>query len=122
MTRRYAWYLWYMLTAVVCQPIDLDHPIDLSHTYRDRVTTCWVPRQRFAVFDFQRQNLDSNVGPIVTESFATPEHCGTHLDAPYHFNQAGWKLEEIPFQRMIAEGKYIRKIFTRTQFRFKNEM
>ncbi|ODN00638.1 Kynurenine formamidase [Orchesella cincta] len=33
-------------------------------------------------------------------SFCMGEHGGTHVDAPYHFNPLGWKLSEIPVERL----------------------
>ena len=29
------------------------------------------------------------------------EHGGTHLDAPFHFNAAGWTVDQIPQDRLI---------------------
>lgn len=34
-------------------------------------------------------------------NFEGCEHGGTHIDAPSHFNKAGWKLHEIPLDRLI---------------------
>ena len=34
--------------------------------------------------------------------FATPEHLGTHLDAPIHFAESGWTNAEIPLGRFLA--------------------
>jgi len=34
--------------------------------------------------------------------FATPEHLGTHLDAPIHFAENGWTNAEIPLDRFMA--------------------
>jgi kynurenine formamidase len=31
-----------------------------------------------------------------------PEHFGTHIDAPVHFDPHGWKVAEIPLVRLIA--------------------
>jgi len=76
--------------------------IDLSHSYVPGVTTCWNPTQLFKVFDVQT-GLGPN-GQIISESFSTPEHCGTHLDSPFHFDPVGWKLEDIPLDRMVVEG------------------
>jgi len=76
--------------------------IDLCHSYRYGVTTCWDPTQRFKVFDVNKGSGPN--GAYTTESFSTPEHCGTHLDSPFHFNPVGWKLEDIPLHRMVVEG------------------
>lgn len=75
--------------------------IDLCHGYQNQSTTCWNPSQRFEIFGVQRGN---NPKWYSTQSFSVSEHCGTHLDAPYHFYQDGWKLDDIPLERMIVEG------------------
>lgn len=78
--------------------------IDLCHGYLNQSTTCWNPTQRFEIFGVQR-----GVNPkwYSTQSFSVSEHCGTHLDAPYHFYQDGWKLNDIPLERMIVEGVHL---------------
>jgi kynurenine formamidase len=35
-------------------------------------------------------------------SFATPEHGGTHLDAPMHFHEGGAAADAIPLERLVA--------------------
>jgi len=40
-------------------------------------------------------------------SFSSPEHLGTHLDAPVHFGEGGWSNVEIPLQRLFARGVVI---------------
>lgn len=40
-------------------------------------------------------------------SFASPEHLGTHLDAPIHFGEGRWTSAQIPPQRLIAPGAVI---------------
>ena len=34
--------------------------------------------------------------------FTTAEHGGTHLDAPFHFAEHGWKADDIPVSRFIG--------------------
>lgn len=79
--------------------------IDLGHSYRFRTTTCWDPTQRFNIYDVHTGPGPN--GPYITESFSTPEHCGTHLDAPFHFNPTGWKLQDIPLYRTVVEGVHV---------------
>lgn len=40
-------------------------------------------------------------------SFASPEHLGTHLDAPLHFGEGRWSSEQIPLRRLFARGALI---------------
>lgn len=37
-------------------------------------------------------------------NFSSPEHLGTHIDAPIHFGKDGWTTSEIPLQRLFARG------------------
>jgi kynurenine formamidase len=32
------------------------------------------------------------------------EHCGTHLDAPRHFDEGGLSLHEVPLERLVLPG------------------
>lgn len=34
--------------------------------------------------------------------FTSPEHLGTHLDAPVHFAEGGWSAAEVPVDRLVA--------------------
>ncbi len=40
-------------------------------------------------------------------SFCTPEHGGTHLDAPLHFSAAGKPTDKIPLEQLVAPGVVI---------------
>jgi kynurenine formamidase len=40
-------------------------------------------------------------------AFATPEHGGTHLDAPIHFSAGRWTADEIPVERLIGPAVVI---------------
>ncbi len=40
-------------------------------------------------------------------SFSSPEHLGTHLDAPIHFGEGGWTSAEIPLSRLFGPGVVI---------------
>lgn len=36
-----------------------------------------------------------------------PLHWGTHIDAPYHFNQKGWTVDQIPLEILIGSARVI---------------
>jgi kynurenine formamidase len=40
-------------------------------------------------------------------SFSSPEHLGTHIDAPIHFSEGGLTLAEIPVNKLIGPGVLI---------------
>jgi kynurenine formamidase len=75
--------------------------VDLSHSY-DEETLYW-PTSPSA---FELESLHH--GPTEAgyfysaKTFCTPEHGGTHLDAPIHFAEGAWTSEEIPIDRLIG--------------------
>lgn len=42
-----------------------------------------------------------------SNALSTPEHGGTHLDAPIHFGEGRWASDEIPVDRLIGPGVVI---------------
>ncbi|XP_014293134.2 kynurenine formamidase-like [Halyomorpha halys] len=78
--------------------------IDLSYPY-DENTPYWITE---IPFRFIKMIADSTRGYwYASNQFETAEHGGTHLDAPYHFNEVGWKLSEIPLSRLITTGVFL---------------
>ncbi|MGH9379770.1 MAG: cyclase family protein [Thermoanaerobaculia bacterium] len=80
--------------------------VDLSHTY-DETTLYWPTSPS----RFERTVLSH--GPTEGGFFysagtvATPEHGGTHLDAPIHFAADGWTADAIPLDRLIGPAVVI---------------
>ncbi|MCP4004180.1 MAG: cyclase family protein [bacterium] len=84
-----------------------DHQlIDLSHSYGD--DTLYWPTSPSR---FEKQQLA--YGPTdggwfySSNSVCTPEHGGTHLDAPIHFAADGLTTDQIPLKNLIAPGVVI---------------
>ena len=82
------------------QMVDLSHPFDQSTIYWPTSPT--------------RFSLDTLAfGPAEggyfysSMSIATPEHGGTHLDAPMHFSESGDASDEIPLERLIGPAVVI---------------
>jgi kynurenine formamidase len=75
--------------------------VDLSHAYDD--STLYWPTSPSA---FELEQLawgPSGAGFFYSANrFRTPEHGGTHLDAPIHFAEGRWTVGEIPLERLIA--------------------
>jgi kynurenine formamidase len=76
--------------------------IDLSHTINPTIP--YFPTQ--ARFNFTQRTVQwaNNESSFFYSSntFITSEHMGTHIDAPYHFSQTGWKVDEIPLKHLIS--------------------
>lgn len=75
--------------------------VDLSHPF-DATTLYWPTSPS----SFELKRLASGKTPggyfYSANSFCTPEHGGTHLDAPVHFAEKGRTADQIPLRQLIA--------------------
>jgi kynurenine formamidase len=85
------------------QPIDLAKArvIDLTHPFDDK--TIYWPTSPSA---FEIKSLANGMTPggwfYASNSICTPEHGGTHLDAPLHFSKDGRPADQVPPRQLIA--------------------
>ncbi|KAF6208240.1 hypothetical protein GE061_016692 [Apolygus lucorum] len=77
-------------------------PIDLGYGY-DEKTIEYPGGEKF---NYRKMWAGNNPAGVfyAANDFATAEHCGTHLDAPYHFNKNGRKVGDIPLDRLITKA------------------
>ncbi len=75
--------------------------VDLTHTF-DKTTIYW-PTSPSA---FELKSLADGQTPggwfYRSNAFCTPEHGGTHLDAPSHFAKEGRSADQIPVRQLIG--------------------
>ena len=80
--------------------------IDLTHAYGADTVFWPTSPSKFAL-----QKLASGMTEggyfYAANAFCTPEHGGTHLDAPIHFSERGQTLEQIPLAKLIAPAVVI---------------
>src|SRR5215210_7025842 len=80
--------------------------VDLTHSF-DEKTLYW-PTSPSA---FQLTELQKGKTPggwfYSANSFCTPEHGGTHLDAPIHFGEGRRTADQIPMRQLIAPAVVI---------------
>lgn len=88
--------------TLIHSAINLPLIVDLTHTITPNIP--YFPSQTRFNFTkiFAGWVNDENPFFYSTNSFTTSEHMGTHLDAPYHFNTKGWKVDEIPMEYLIS--------------------
>lgn len=80
--------------------------VDLSHVYNDETLYWPTSPSKFALDELAYG--DTPDGYFYSAyTMSTPEHGGTHLDAPIHFAARGQTAEAIPLQRLIAAGVVI---------------
>lgn len=79
--------------------------VDLSHSF-DEQTIYWPTEDGFR---FVKQQADFTKGGYfyAANVFTTPEHGGTHIDAPIHFFKDRHTVDKIPLDRLIAEAAVV---------------
>lgn len=92
-------------TARSMEPSDY-RIVDLGHAYDD--DTLYWPTSP-SRFELRQLSYGDTAGGWFYSSFSicTPEHGGTHLDAPRHFAEDGVTTDAIPLENLIAPGVVI---------------
>jgi kynurenine formamidase len=79
--------------------------VDLSHEYSDQAIF-WPTAEGFRL-----EKVADGITPqgyyYAANTFATAEHGGTHLDAPVHFAQGRWSVEQIPLEQLIGDAAVV---------------
>ena len=75
--------------------------VDLSHAF-DEKTLYWPTSP--SSFELKKLSFGDTPGGwfYAANSLCTPEHGGTHLDAPIHFSKDGKTIDQIPLRQLIA--------------------
>jgi kynurenine formamidase len=79
--------------------------VDLSHDYSDQ-TVFWPTAEGFRL-DKVADGMTPQGYYYAANTFATAEHGGTHLDAPVHFAQGRWSVDQIPLEQLIGVAAVI---------------
>jgi kynurenine formamidase len=89
--------------AAQAQPVDLKgfRVVDLTYPF-DEKTIYWPTSP--TSFQLERLSYGKTEGGwfYASNSFCTPEHGGTHLDAPIHFGEGKRTADQIPVEQLIA--------------------
>ncbi len=75
--------------------------VDLSHAYGDETVYWPTAASRFELTELAYGRTDAGYFYSAYE-LSTPEHGGTHLDAPIHFFEGGLDVASIPLERLVA--------------------
>ncbi len=79
--------------------------VDLSHEYSDQAIF-WPTAESFRL-DKVADGMTPQGYYYAANNFAGAEHGGTHIDAPVHFAQGRWSVEQIPPDRLIGEAAVV---------------
>ena len=75
--------------------VDLSYPLNAKSAY-------W-PGENYKPFDLRTIATLERDG-VLSKSFSTPEHLGTHLDAPNHFERTGKSVDQLDPRDLFATG------------------
>jgi kynurenine formamidase len=79
--------------------------VDLSHEYSDQ-SIFWPTAESFRL-DKVADGMTPQGYYYAANNFASAEHGGTHVDAPVHFAQGRWTVEQIPLQQLVGDAAVI---------------
>jgi kynurenine formamidase len=82
--------------AVVFRYVDLTHDLSSDSIF-------WPTGEMFQLTKVADGVTDKGYY-YASNSFSGNEHGGTHLDAPVHFAQGHWTVEQIPLDRLIGSA------------------
>jgi kynurenine formamidase len=85
--------------------IDRAKIVDLTYTF-DAQTIYW-PTEPPLTHQFEHYGMTPGGYFYSSAKFAAPEHGGTHMDAPIHFNQSGLTVDQVPLTAMIGPAAVI---------------
>jgi kynurenine formamidase len=80
--------------------VDLTHSIDAS-------TIFWPTEAKTFELTEEHKGMTERGFFYAANRFCTPEHGGTHIDAPYHFAEKGEPAANIPVDRLIGRAVVI---------------
>jgi D-alanyl-D-alanine dipeptidase/kynurenine formamidase len=88
--------------------------VDLTWTF-DSSTLYWPTSP--STFKLDSVSFGETPGGwfYAANTFCSPEHGGTHLDAPVHFARHGWEADHLPLERLLVPA-YVIDISARTQY------
>ena len=107
---RSGWLAMVLTTAALAAPaapsLGTAKVIDLTHPFDDR-TIYWPTSP--STFELKKLAFGDTPGGwfYASNSLCTPEHGGTHLDAPIHFASDGKTVDQIPLRQLIGPAVVI---------------
>ena len=78
----------------------------LDLTYPLNATSPYWPAKDYVPFSLKTIATVKKNG-VLSKAFTTPEHLGTHIDAPNHFEENQPSVDQIPAKKLFAPGVLI---------------
>jgi kynurenine formamidase len=76
--------------------------IDLTHKF-DKTTIYWPTNKHFELKTSYKGKTEGGYW-YESNDYSASEHGGTHVDAPVHFAEGKWSVDQIPLNNLIGKG------------------
>lgn len=94
--------LFQWLVGAEVYAIDEKKLIDMTYPFSEE-TLHWPTAKPFKL-----EKVNEGITPqgfwYSSYDYSASEHVGTHLDAPFHFAQGKWTVDQVPLERTIGPG------------------
>ena len=96
------------MTAAAQRPVEpaAQRIVDLSHAFGPKTLYWPTSPSKFALEKLASGRTEGGFF-YAANSLCTPEHGGTHLDAPLHFSEQGRATADIPLEQLVAPAVVI---------------
>lgn len=95
-------FLLLSLYAYEAFAIDEKKIVDLTYAFSEE-THHWPTAQPFKL-DKQTEGMTPEGHWYAAYNYSSAEHVGTHMDAPFHFAQGKWAVDQVPLAKTIGPG------------------
>ncbi|KAL7641073.1 UNVERIFIED_CONTAM: hypothetical protein RMT77_008210 [Armadillidium vulgare] len=83
------------------------HLVELDFELGPEVPIYPLPKFKHFIIEKTKEGYDLHDNWIATQKIIADEHTGTHIDAPFLFNEDGHDLDEIPMDKLFGPGAVI---------------
>src|SRR5208283_5858602 len=96
-----------MMTAIANLALGFDTSKLQDLTYSFNSDTIYWPTEKPLQHEFEKFGM-TDLGYFYSSAkYAAPEHGGTHMDAPIHFNQNGIYADQVPLANCVGPAAVI---------------
>ncbi|HEY6200850.1 MAG TPA: cyclase family protein [Candidatus Binatia bacterium] len=89
------------LVALPALAVDEKKLVDMTYPFNE-ATQHWPTAHGFKLEKHTEGMTDGHW--YAAYDYSSAEHVGTHMDAPFHFAQGKWKVEQVPLSKTIGPG------------------
>lgn len=94
--------------APLATPVTIDTAKIVDLTYPFDASTIYWPTEHPFTHEFEHYGTEEPGGYFYASGkYAAPEHGGTHMDAPIHFNRNGMTVDQVPLSSMVGPAAVI---------------